>query len=87
MSIAIALKKDDTIYFGVDSQTTYGVFKTNKLNEESRKILILPNDFIIASAGLKRGTIYFRSHPEWFDLTKDQPLKKIYCKSNHQFII
>jgi ATP-dependent protease HslVU (ClpYQ) peptidase subunit len=78
MSIIAAIKKNGKVYIGADTQTTSSKRKINYLNEENRKIRLLDNGVIIASAGRKAAGKLIFSHPEFFELPEDGILDKRY---------
>ena len=44
MSLVIAVKKDDVVYFGSDSQSTSGTSKINSVSPDNMKVTKLKND-------------------------------------------
>ena len=51
MSLIIAIKNDEIIYFGTDTQTTTGSFKKNQVIEDRFKVKKMPNDIVIGVVG------------------------------------
>lgn len=51
MSVIIAVKEQDTIYFGFDTQTTTGRNKNNYLNETMFKVIKLDNKILFGFCG------------------------------------
>lgn len=78
MSLIVAIKKDDVIYFGADTQTTTGVFKKNQVIEERYKVKKMPNGFMVGIVGTVYPSMTLRLHEEWFHLENDQTLTKAY---------
>ena len=78
MSIVVAIKKNDKVYLGADTQTTRNDNKKNYLNEESRKLILLDNGIILRAVGPKMGGKLIFAHPEFFELPDDGELTKKY---------
>ena len=82
MSVIVAIKKNNKIYLGADTQTTCGNVKINYLGEDSRKLKLLDNGIILGAVGQKKGSKLIFSHPEFFTLTKDGELTKEHIALN-----
>lgn len=82
MSVLVAIKKNDKIYLGADSQATRGSVRTNFLEEDGRKIRLLDNGIIIGAVGPKKGGKLIFAHPEFFTLTDDGELTKKHVALN-----
>ncbi len=66
MSLVIAVKKGDTVYFGADTQTTCGRHKDNILREFNYKVQKLPNGVLLSTTGSVRSKQLVLAHPELF---------------------
>jgi ATP-dependent protease HslVU (ClpYQ) peptidase subunit len=55
MSVVVAIKKNDRIYMGADTQTSTGDRQRNYLGEGNRKIHLLDNGILLGAVGSKRG--------------------------------
>ncbi len=66
MSLVIAVKKGDTVYFGADMQTTCGRHKDNILREFNYKVQKLSNGVLLSTTGSVRSKHLVLAHPELF---------------------
>jgi ATP-dependent protease HslVU (ClpYQ) peptidase subunit len=82
MSVLVAIKKNDKIYLGADTQATRGGVKTNFLGEDGRKIKLLDNGIIVGAVGPKKGCKLIFAHPEFFTLNEDGELTKKHVALN-----
>lgn len=76
MSVIVAIKKNDKIYMGTDTQVSCGSRKWGALNEENRKIRRFENGILLGAVGSQRGAMLVSSHPEIFTLPEDGRLTK-----------
>ena len=76
MSVIVAIKKNDKIYMGTDTQVSCGSRKRSALNEENRKIRRFENGVLLGAVGAQRGAMLVFSHPEIFTLPEDGRLTK-----------
>ena len=76
MSVLVAIKKNNKIFLGADSQVTRGGIRSNSLEEDGRKIKLLDNGIIIGAVGTKKGCKLIFAHPEIFTLTDGGELTK-----------
>ena len=51
MSVIVAIKENDVVYMGADSQTTAGMRKRSYLNETGFKIVRLENGILVGFCG------------------------------------
>ncbi len=66
MSLVIAVKKGDTVYFGADTQTTCGGRKDNIVREFNYKVQKLPNGVLLSAVGSVSSGQLILAHPELF---------------------
>ena len=76
MSVVIAVKKDDTIYFGADTQATKPSMKKHLTSGHNTKLFTFNNGVVVGFSGLAVIQQIVVAHPEWFDLKKDEKLTK-----------
>ena len=77
MSLVIAVKKDGVVYFGADTQATYGRGeRRSHLNKENLKIKVLPNGIILGRVGSVHSLQHVWAHSEWFTIPEDGVLTK-----------
>ena len=78
MSLVIAAKKGGAVYFGADTQTTYGKGAERRAytGKENLKVMRLPNGMILGRVGRVHSLQYVWAHPEWFTLPADGVLTK-----------
>jgi ATP-dependent protease HslVU (ClpYQ) peptidase subunit len=83
LSVVIAYKKDGVIYFGADTQVSFGDYKLTIGPSEPQKIICMPNDIIMGFTGkVDLMSILIKMH-SYFDpfateeLTKDSILNHI----------
>ena len=83
MSLVIAVKKDGAVYFGADTQTTYGRGEQRThLSKENLKLKVLPNGIILGRVGSVHSVQHVWAHPEWFTLPEDGVLTKRHVVTN-----
>ena len=78
MSVIIAVKKDDTIYLGADTQCTSPTRKFHVKTGINAKLVAFENGVIIGHAGACVVGQIIVSHPEWFDFKSEDELTKEY---------
>ena len=78
MSVIIAVKKDDTIYFGADTQATNSYMKRHFTSESNAKLFAFENGVVIGVTGCAVVQQIFVAHPEWFDFKNEKELNKEY---------
>ena len=76
MSVIVALKENETIYMGADTQITAGNKKENGLNESSFKISKLDNDILVGFCGNLSQKQKILSVKNLFCLDKNNELSK-----------
>ena len=78
MSVVVAIKKNDRIYMGADTQTSAGDRQKNFLGEGSRKIHLLDNGILLGLVGSKKGSELLATCPEIFELPESGEFDKQY---------
>lgn len=78
MSLVIAIKHGEKVYFGADTQTTIGDGKIFSSFEEEYKIISLGHGIVVGLSGYVSSIQQITFHPEWFDGLENQPLSKKY---------
>lgn len=76
MSLIVAVKVNNHIYFGADTQTTSGNSRIFNVIPENYKILLVNGEIIVGLSGSVNAIQNITFHPEWFDSLKDQQLSK-----------
>lgn len=77
MSVVVAIKENDTIYFGADTLMTRGDTKISEVNnEEKYKLTKFSNGVILAHTGGVATTQKLVFHEEWFDKVPEKGLDK-----------
>lgn len=76
MSLIIAVRKDDVVYFGSDSQLTIGTSKNNNISPDNMKITKLKNDVLIAGVGDCRTTQYIKRSKVLRDMLENNKITK-----------
>ena len=81
MTVVVAIKKDDVVYLGCDTQSTFDSIKRNFLSPANLKIQKMPNDVLIAGSGRLSLIQELVFRPELFEnISPEEGLtKKIYC--------
>jgi len=82
MSIVIAIKKDDTVYFGADTQRTAGLSKQNCLCESNFKVTKYKNGVLLAHVGSVRTSFQLYIQEHLFDGVEKQGLSKEFLVKN-----
>ena len=84
MSLVVAIKKDDVVYFGADTRVSIEGGDVSRclcvLAEDELKIQRMGSCFV-GTAGYNQGSQLFLDHPEWFEL-KGKPLTKRFIVQN-----
>jgi ATP-dependent protease HslVU (ClpYQ) peptidase subunit len=81
MSSIVAIKKDNIVYFGADTQTTTDVFKSNNVIEDRFKIKKMANGVLIGIVGTVYPSMVLRLNDDLFTqeahviLTKEYIIK------------
>ncbi len=78
MSVIIAVKKDDIIYLGADTQCTSPTRKFHVKTGPNSKLIVLENGVIIGLAGMCVPGQILASHPEWFNFKSEDEFTKEY---------
>ena len=76
MSVIVAVKENDVIYFGADSQTSTGRKRRNYLNETAYKVVKLDNDILVGFCGRVASRQIILSMKEVFVLDENGCLTK-----------
>lgn len=77
MSLVVAIKQNDVVYLGADTQTTTLDFMEKyKKNEENFKITKMPNGVVIGHTGAVISTQQLCSQKNWFEHLPDEGLTK-----------
>lgn len=92
MSLVIAVRDGDRVFFAADTQTTKGKRKRCNVSETNLKIARMPNGILLGHAGLVRNANVLSTHNDWFenigegDLTKEILVKDIIPKLINEMI-
>lgn len=76
MSLVIAVKENDRVLMGADTQTSRGDEKYSIAGTETQKIHLTPNGVVVGTAGLVRVLQQLTCHPEWFEELPPEGLTK-----------
>lgn len=76
MSVIVAVKKDDAIYMGADTQATSSSLKYKTLIETSYKIKVINNDLLVGIVGNAKVGQFICSHSEFFKFDETKGLTK-----------
>lgn len=76
MSLVIAVKVNNHIYFGADTQTTSGNSRIFNVVPENYKVMLVNEDVIVGLSGSVNAIQQITFHKEWFDSLKEQKLSK-----------
>ena len=82
MSVVVAIKKNDRIYMGADTQTSTGDRQRNYLGEWGRKIHLLDNGILLGIVGAKHGGELLATDNEILCLSEDGDLNKRHLVEN-----
>ncbi len=75
MSVVIAVKQGDRIWFGADTQATRGTDRYNQLAPNDFKVTIL-GGMLLSITGETRIAQFIQAHPEWFTVDEKKGLTK-----------
>ena len=76
MSVVIAVKQGDRIWFGADTQATRGTDRYNQLSQNDFKVAKLDNGMLLSMTGETRTAQFILAHPEWFTVDEKKGLTK-----------
>lgn len=82
MSVVVAIKKNNKIYLGADTQTSNGDRKRNYLGENDRKIHLFDNGILLGVTGTKWSRELLAADPDIFRLSKSDDLDKRHIVEN-----
>lgn len=77
MSVIVAIKNDDVIYMGCDTQTTIGKDKENNLQELTFKINKLQNGMLVGTCGSVAAYQSVCDDESIFEIENDELTKKV----------
>lgn len=78
MSVVIAVKQGNRVWFGADTQATCGTERYNQLSPNDFKVAKLDNGVLISSTGETATSQIITAHPEWFTVDEKKGLTKEY---------
>lgn len=78
MSVIIAVKKDDTVYLGADTQVTSGTSKRSVITGAEVKLSTFDNGVIIGYTGISIVHQILVANPEWLDFQNEDEFTKEY---------
>ena len=76
MSVVMAVKQGDRIWFGADTQATRGGDRYNQLSPNDYKVIKFDNGIVLSSTGETVTVQTILSHPEWFTVDEKKGLTK-----------
>lgn len=76
MSIVMAVKQGNRIWFGADTQSTRGTDKFNQLSPNDFKVVKLDNGILLSMTGEVVSSQFILAHPEWFTVDEKKGLTK-----------
>jgi ATP-dependent protease HslVU (ClpYQ) peptidase subunit len=76
MSVVMAVKQGNRIWFGADTQSTRGTDRYNQLSHNDFKVTKLPNGVLLAMTGETATSQAILAHPEWFTVDAERGLTK-----------
>ena len=76
MSVVIAVKQGDRVWFGADTQSTRGTDKYNYLDVNDFKLHKLDNGIVYSWTGATRTSQFIEAHREWLTLDTNDNLTK-----------
>lgn len=76
MSLVIAVRKDDVVYLGSDSQSTSGTSKINSVSPDNMKVTKLKNDVLISGTGDCRTTQEIRRNAKLQEILENNKITK-----------
>lgn len=78
MSVVMAVKQGNRIWFGADTQSTRGTDRYNQLSHNDFKVTKLPNGVLLAMTGETASLQFMLAHPEWFTVDEKNGFTKEY---------
>lgn len=78
MSVVIAVKQGDRIWFGVDTQGTCGSDRFNHCSTNDSKVVKFDNGVLVSWTGATVNGQFIWAHPEWFTVDEKCGLTKEY---------
>ena len=76
MSVVMAVKQGNRIWFGADTQSTRGTDRYNQLSPHDFKVTKLDNGILLAMTGETASSQFILAHPEWFTVDEKKGLTK-----------
>ena len=76
MSVVMAVKQGNRIWFGADTQSTRGTDRYNQLSPNDFKVIKLDNGVLLAMTGETATSQAILAHPEWFTVDAERGLTK-----------
>ena len=76
MSVVMAVKQGDRIWFGADTQTTRGGDRYNQLSPNDYKVMKFDNGVLLSATGETVTSQILLAHPEWFTVDEKKGLTK-----------
>ena len=76
MSVVIAVKQGNRIWFGADTQSTRGSDRYNQLSPNDFKVMKFPNGILFSATGETASLQMLLAHPEWFTVDAKKGLTK-----------
>ena len=75
MSLIIGYVKDNKVYMATESQRRADLYQYSDSTETGSNVFYMPNNVLCGVFNLNVSQV-LRTHPEWFDAFKDEPLTK-----------
>ena len=76
MSVVMAVKQGNRIWFGADTQATRGGDRYNQLSPNDFKVMKFDNGVLLSATGETVTSQILLAHPEWFTVDKEKGLTK-----------
>ena len=76
MSVVMAVKQGDRIWFGADTQATRGGDRYNQLSPNDYKVTMFDNGVLLSATGETVTSQILLAHPEWFTVDGEKGLTK-----------
>ena len=76
MSVVMAVKQGDRIWFGADTQTTRGGDRYNQLSPNDYKVMKFDNGVLLSATGETVTSQILLAHPDWFTVDEKKGLTK-----------
>ena len=76
MSVVMAVKQGDRIWFGADTQVTRGGDRYNQLSPNDFKVMKFDNGILLSATGETVASQIILAHPEWFTVDEVKGLTK-----------